>query len=118
MKAVKGGTQYKDPEIKRVVINHIKIYEVKEEELELLYNHVSKGSKTSWGMSFISFSISILISILTVDFSTERQESYFISACIVTLAFGIYLLIDDKSKKRKIDIMYKNIKQREFNEQN
>lgn len=115
MKVVKGGTQYKGPKIKKGAIKQIKIYEVKEEELELLYNHVPKGSKTSWGMSFISFSISILISILTVDFSTERQEAYFTSACIVTLAFGIYLLIDDKSKKKKIDIIYENIKQREFN---
>lgn len=108
---VSGNTGYKT-EVIANKIGRINSYEVSETELTILEDGDNGGLIFSIAVSFISFSISFLISLFTCDFKSEIVKGIFIGASILLFLFGLICIIIYSKRNKRTKELYDKIKNR------
>ena len=115
MKAVKGGSEYKEPKIIRAAIGEFIIYEVKEEELEVLRDGGDGGKYLNYSIACFSSFIGIALSFATSSFRSENIKNAMIFFSAFLLFAGIGFFLSYRKSSKKTDKIYKKIKSRRYN---
>ena len=101
-----------NPVIRRGRVDSVNLYEVKENELEIL----EKGSTATLQFSFAIFLFSIafacIVALLTCDFKWETARFIFIVVSIVGVIVGIAMLISSLRSKQSIKNVISTIRSR------
>ena len=102
----------KQPEIRRGRVDSVNLYEVKEEELEVL----EKGSHGSVQLNFAIFLLSTaftsIAALLTSEFKGQTTKTIFIVCAIVGIVLGVYFVIVSMRSRKTIGDMVSKIKDR------
>lgn len=105
------------PEIKRVKIGSLTIYEISENELESL----EKGSPGSILLNFaiflLSLSIAFIVAVLTTDKKSDLTFIIFIVLIVVFSLFGILLLLIWNKNRKSVKSIGDTIREREPDEE-
>jgi len=98
--------------VRRGRVGSVDLYEIKENELELL----EKGSPASLQLNFSIFLLSIafsaIVALATAIFSHQITETVFVMVAVVGIMLGAYLLVCWWKDRANIDEMIKKIRER------
>ena len=107
--------------VRRARVGHINVYEVKEEELEILEKGTPITTYLTFAVFFLTSAITCFASLMTADFTRDLEKGVFIVVCIFSLIFGLFFLFMWKRSKTPISDVVERIRSRmieiEVNEQ-
>ena len=81
------------PVIRFAPLGVIKTYEVQEHELEQLSGGSSASVFLSFALTLLSAGLTLLVTMFTVEFKSDRLHDTFWSFCLVFLINGTFLLV-------------------------
>jgi hypothetical protein len=81
------------PAVRRARIERLNIYEVSEEELELLERGSPESLFLNFALILLSTAISLLITLLTADISSDRVFYVFVIFTVIGFIGGAVLLV-------------------------
>ncbi len=92
---VDPNSPYRDekPLIKRGRVDSLNIYEVKEQELELLENGAAGTLQFNFAIFLFSIALTCIAALATADFKWEIVKSIFVFTTVVGLVVGSYLML-------------------------
>ena len=105
-------TEAVNPVIKRGKVDSLTLYEVTENELELLENGSPSSLYLNFSIFLLSTSITTLSSLFTCDFKNEMCKTTFIVVTVVGIILGIFLLLLWNRTRTSIKENIKKIKGR------
>ena len=79
--------------VRRSRVDSVDLYELKENELELLENGEPTGIYLNFSIFLLSIAVSSLLTLGTATFSSSRKENFFLFLCIIGFIGGLLLLI-------------------------
>lgn len=100
------------PAITRVQIGNITIYEISEDELELISRGSNESIFLNFGICLISISLSFFVSLLTTTIESARIYDTFVLIVMVFLIIGILCIILWKKSRRSNSDTINKIKNR------
>ena len=98
--------------VRRARVGHINVYEVKEEELEILEKGTPITTYLTFAVFFLTSAITCLASLMTADFTRDLEKGVFIVVCIFSLIFGLFFLFMWKRSKTPISDVVERIRSR------
>lgn len=92
---VDPNSPYRDekPLIRRGRVDSLNIYEVKEQELELLENGAAGTLQFNFAIFLFSIALTCIAALATADFKWEIVQSIFVFTTVVGLVVGSYLML-------------------------
>ncbi len=106
------NTNEKPLQVRRGRVDSVNLYEVKEDELEILENGESTGIYFNFSIFLLSMAISCITALATATFSSPRIENAFLFVSIIGLIVGIFLLILWWKGRKSIKLIIVKIKNR------
>lgn len=107
-----NNTGYKEPRIVRGRVDSLSLYEITDNELDIL----EKGSPNSLFLNFaiflLSIGISFLSTLITVDIESTRIFVVYVILSAVGILIGLFLLIIWYKMKHEVSDVVKKIKRR------
>lgn len=88
-----SNPQEKTLRVRRGRVDSVDLYEVKENELEILGNGEPTGIYLNFSIFLLSTAISSILALSTATFSSTRTENIFLLLTIIGLIGGLLLLI-------------------------
>ncbi len=110
--ANKSITSEKPFEIRRGTVDSVNIYEVKENELEILEKGEENNIKLNFSIFLYSIAFSSILALSTATFKFQLVETLFIVFGVGGIIAGTYLIIIWKNGRKSIKETVKIIKER------
>lgn len=88
-----NATGTNDPKIVRGRVDSLSLFEITDNELEILEKGSPNSVYLNFAIFFVSTGLSFLISLLTTTFSEDRVFSVFVVICVVCIALGLVLAV-------------------------
>ena len=98
--------------VRRARVGSIDIYEVKDNELDILEKGELMGTQFNFAVLLISLAFSSAISLLTATFKSEIIQNIFVVVAVVGFLGSVYLFIQWYQGKKPIKSVIKDIRDR------
>lgn len=80
-------------QIDRARLDSITVYEVTEDELEIIERGTPTSNYLNFSIALLSIFVAFFITLLTVEIENDRTFLFFLATTIITLIVGVILLI-------------------------
>lgn len=108
----KNTTSEKPLMVRRGRVDSVDLYEVKENELELLENGESIGLQLNFSIFLLSIAFSSIITLSTATFTKPVLQTTFIIVSVIGILLGLYLLLIWWKGRKSIKKIIQTIKDR------
>ncbi len=106
------NTQEKTLRVRRGRVDSVDLFEVKENELEILENGEPTGIYLNFSVFLLSTALSCILALTTATFSSTRSENVFLFLSIIGVIGGLFLLILWWRGRKSIKLVIGTIKNR------
>lgn len=93
MRTTSDNTSEKTLKVRRGRVDSVDLYEVKENELEILEHGEPTGIYLNFGIFLLSIALSGIIALCTANFSVSLIENSFLFVSIIGILGGLFLMI-------------------------
>lgn len=98
--------------VRRGRVDSVDLYEVKENELDILENGEPTGLQLNFSIFLLSLAFSGILTLCTATFSSSIIQNVFLFVTIIGILLGLYLLLMWWKGRKSIKSVIHNIKQR------
>ncbi len=102
----------KSPKIRIGRVDSIDLYEVKENELEILEKGSPANLQLNFAIFLLSLAFSCIVALCTATFTYDIVEIIFVFVVVVGIVMGAYLLLSWHRARKSISQIVKNIRDR------
>ena len=107
-----NNTGYKEPRIVRGRVDSLSLYEITENELDMLEKGSPNSLYLNFAISLLTVGISFLSTLITVDIPSTRIFIVHVCLSAVGISIGLILLIIWYKMKNEVSDVVKKIKKR------
>ena len=108
----KNTNSDKSLRVRRGRVDSVNLYEVKENELEILENGETAGLQLNFSIFLLSIAFSGILTLCTATFSSSILQNIFLFVVIIGVILGIYLLLMWRKGRKSIKSVIQKIKDR------
>lgn len=108
----KNTNSDKSLRVRRGRVDSVNLYEVKENELEILENGETAGLQLNFSIFLLSIAFSGILTLCTATFSSTILQNVFLFVVIIGIILGIYLLLMWSKGRKSIKSVIQKIKDR------
>ena len=98
--------------VRRGRVDSVDILEVKEGEMDVLENGSSADIDLNFAIFLLSTAFSAFLALVTATFKNDTTHTIAIIVVVVGVAFGLYLLLSWRQKRRSIKTLCRRIRDR------
>lgn len=98
--------------VRKSIVEYVNIYEVTENELDLLESGGQSSLMMDIAISLLSIAITCIISLVTSTFANETTKYSFLFGSIVCSIVGVILLLLSLKSRKRVSKIIKEIKAR------
>jgi hypothetical protein len=98
--------------VRRGRVDSVNLYEVKENELEILENGEPTSIKLNFAIFLLSIAFTGILTLCTATFTSQLLQNTFLFTTIIGIALGLYLLINWWRGRKSIKAVIQTIKDR------
>jgi hypothetical protein len=118
MADVTDGHTSRPIRVRRALVGSLDIYEVKDNELEILETGGQAATQLNFAVSAFSFAFSALGTLLTATFESQVVQTFFVVTLVGGVSLGAYCLFQWRQSRTSIRRVIKGIKDRMEEEEN
>lgn len=108
----KNTNSEKSLRVRRGRVDSVNLYEVKENELEILENGEPTSLQLNFSIFLLSLAFSGILTLCSATFSTELLQNIFLFVTIIGTLLGLYLLLMWWKGRKSIKTIIQTIKNR------
>ncbi|MCL2289577.1 MAG: hypothetical protein FWC34_02570 [Bacteroidetes bacterium] len=108
----KNTNSDKSLRVRRGRVDSVCLYEVKENELEVLENGESTSFHLNFAIFLLSTAVTSILTLCTATFASPLLQNIFLFVAIVGILFGAYLLLRWRKGRKSIKLVILTIKSR------
>jgi len=108
----KNTNSDKSLRVRRGRVDSVNLYEVKENELEVLENGETAGLQLNFSIFLLSIAFSGILTLCTATFTSNMLQNVFLFVVIIGIILGIYLLLMWSNSRKSIKTVIQKIKDR------